>query len=69
MMQQQRFYYFLHARALNPEAEVPPVDEALQCIVQPDPEVLAENKYSIQQFCNLLPLMPNIQVCQYLPSF
>lgn len=57
----QRYYNFLHARALNSEADVPPIDEALHSIVEPDPELLSENSFAIQQFCTQFPLTPNFQ--------
>jgi ATP-dependent DNA helicase 2 subunit 2 len=58
----QRYYNFLHARALNSEADVPPIDEALHSIVEPDPELLPENSFAIQRFCTQFPLTPNFQV-------
>lgn len=57
----QRFYYFLHLRSLNPEAKVPPLDESLRCIVEPDLLRLDENQYAINQFSQQLTLTPNIQ--------
>ncbi|KAG0556988.1 hypothetical protein KC19_11G093300 [Ceratodon purpureus] len=57
----QRFYYFLHLKSQNPEAEVPPLDEALRCLVEPDPLLLAESEYGLRQFSQVLPLIQNTQ--------
>lgn len=62
MFLRQRFYYFLHLRSLNPEAEVPPVDEALRCIAEPEKLLLAGSEYGVRQFCKELALTPNVQV-------
>jgi len=40
---------------------VPPIDEALHSTVEPDPELLSENSFAIQQFCTQFPLTPNFQ--------
>jgi hypothetical protein len=36
----QRFYSFLHRRAMRPEAELPPIDEAARAVIAPDPHLL-----------------------------
>lgn len=46
----ERFYHFLELRAKNPDAAVPPLDDALKRITEPDPELLYENKSVIDQF-------------------
>ncbi|MBA0877881.1 hypothetical protein Goshw_004184 [Gossypium schwendimanii] len=40
----ERFYRHLELKAKQPDAAVPPLDETLKNIVEPDPELVAENK-------------------------
>lgn len=54
-------------KSQDPEAEVPSLDEALLCLVEPDPLLLAESEYGIRQFSQVLPLTQNIQVWCCLP--
>lgn len=57
----QRWYSFLHAKHWNPDAEVPPLDDALQPVVEPKQELLAENEFVIKQFNNQFSLKVNEQ--------
>lgn len=40
----ERFYRHLELKAKQPDAAVPPLDETLKKIIEPDPELVAENK-------------------------
>lgn len=46
----ERFYHFLELKVKNPDAAVPPLDEALKKITEPDAELLSQNKSVIDEF-------------------
>ncbi|KAG6547300.1 hypothetical protein Mapa_011237 [Marchantia paleacea] len=46
----QRFYSFLNLKSVNPEAAVPPLDKALQIIVQPEKRFIQKMEYMLQTF-------------------
>eukprot|EP00249_Psilotum_nudum_P019619 c27344_g1_i2 orf=370-2505(-) len=46
----QRWFDFLQARLGNPNVDVPPLDDALRKIIEPDPLMVAENEFVTKQF-------------------
>lgn len=46
----ERFYHYLELKAKNPDEAIPPLDEALKRITEPDPELLSQNKSVIDEF-------------------
>ncbi|KMT00104.1 hypothetical protein BVRB_1g019280 [Beta vulgaris subsp. vulgaris] len=46
----ERFYHFLDLKTKNPDAAIPPLDEALKRITEPDAELLSKNKSVIDEF-------------------
>lgn len=48
----QRFYRFLELKSKHPDAAVPPLDETLKKITEPDQELLSKNKSVIEAFCS-----------------
>ncbi|KAK9758053.1 hypothetical protein RND81_01G203500 [Saponaria officinalis] len=46
----ERFYHFLELRRKTPDAAVPPLDEALKMITEPNPEFVSHNKSVIDEF-------------------
>ncbi|KAM7472109.1 hypothetical protein LguiA_010292 [Lonicera macranthoides] len=47
----ERFYCHLELKSKNPNAAVPPLDESLKQITEPDPQLLIRNKPVIDEFC------------------
>ncbi|KAH9302338.1 hypothetical protein KI387_013921, partial [Taxus chinensis] len=50
---------FLDAKLKKPDADVPPVDDLLRMIVEPDPEIVSENELAINRFCSQFQLKLN----------
>ncbi|XP_076945842.1 ATP-dependent DNA helicase 2 subunit KU80-like [Bidens hawaiensis] len=46
----ERFYHHLELKSKHPDAAVPPLDESLKRITEPDPEVVSKNKLVIDDF-------------------
>nr|XP_023916236.1 ATP-dependent DNA helicase 2 subunit KU80 isoform X3 [Quercus suber] len=46
----ERFYRYLELKSKHPDAAVPPLDETLKKMTEPDPEVLSQNKSVIDTF-------------------
>eukprot|EP01018_Ginkgo_biloba_P032964 Gb_29968 [translate_table: standard] len=46
----ERYYNFLDTKSRKSDADVPPVDERLKRIIEPDPELLCENEFAINRF-------------------
>lgn len=57
----QRWYSFVHAKYQNPDAELPPLDEALRNIVEPNQDLVAENEFLIKKFNSQFSLQVNVQ--------
>eukprot|EP00250_Pteridium_aquilinum_P033977 c6789_g1_i1 orf=114-2246(+) len=57
----QRWYCFLHHKHMNPDAEVPPLNDALRLVVKPDQELLKENESVIKWFNNQFTIRVNEQ--------
>jgi hypothetical protein len=52
----QRFYRHLELKSKHPDAAVPPLDETLKKITEPDPELLSQNKSVIDAFRRIFEL-------------
>ncbi|XP_076914550.1 ATP-dependent DNA helicase 2 subunit KU80-like [Bidens hawaiensis] len=46
----ERFYHHLELKSKHPDAAVPPLDESLKRITEPDPEVVSKNKLVLDDF-------------------
>ncbi|CAN1332539.1 ATP-dependent DNA helicase 2 subunit KU80 [Linum perenne] len=46
----ERFYSHLEIKSKEPDAAVPPLDGTLKRIIEPDPELVSENKHVIDRF-------------------
>ncbi|KAI8024897.1 ATP-dependent DNA helicase 2 subunit KU80 [Camellia lanceoleosa] len=55
----ERFYRHLELKSKNPDAPVPPLDETLKRITIPDPEVLSQCKFVIDEFRRCFELKEN----------
>ncbi|MCO5563840.1 hypothetical protein L7F22_017489 [Adiantum nelumboides] len=55
----QRWYQFLHQKHMDPGAEVPPLDDALRPMVEPDQELVSEIESVIKGFNNEFTLKVN----------
>ncbi|KAI5059201.1 hypothetical protein GOP47_0025520 [Adiantum capillus-veneris] len=55
----QRWYQFLHQKHMDPNAEVPSLDDALQPVVEPDQELVSEIESVIKRFNNQFTLKVN----------
>lgn len=53
----ERFYSFLDIKSRRSDADVPPVDDAIKSIIEPDPELIAENE--LDKFCSQFQLKIN----------
>lgn len=53
----ERFYSFLDTKSRRPEADVPPVDDAVKSIIEPDPQLIVENE--LDRFCSQFQLKIN----------
>lgn len=58
----QRFYRHLELKSKHPDAPVPPLDDTLKKITQPDPELLSECKSVVDEFRRLFELKENPKV-------
>lgn len=47
----QRFYRFLELKSKDPDVAVPPIDDTLKKITEPDADLLLQNKSVIDSFC------------------
>ncbi|XP_062154051.1 ATP-dependent DNA helicase 2 subunit KU80 [Alnus glutinosa] len=52
----ERFYRLLELKSKQPDAAVPPLDETLKKITEPDPELLSQNKSVIDAFRRIFEL-------------
>ncbi|BBN01732.1 ATP-dependent DNA helicase 2 subunit 2 [Marchantia polymorpha subsp. ruderalis] len=57
----QRFYSFLHLKSVNPEAAVPPLDKALQIIIQPEERFIQKVDFMLQTFKEQFQLIRSTQ--------
>ncbi|KAE9460044.1 hypothetical protein C3L33_08077, partial [Rhododendron williamsianum] len=55
----ERFYRHLELKSKHPDAPVPPLDDTLKKITQPDPEILSECKSVVDEFRRLFELKEN----------
>ncbi|KAJ4976962.1 hypothetical protein NE237_002068 [Protea cynaroides] len=58
----ERFYRFLELKSKLPDAMVPPLDDTLKRITEPDPELLSQNKSVIDEFCKQFELKENPKI-------
>ncbi|KAL3698242.1 hypothetical protein R1sor_012318 [Riccia sorocarpa] len=56
-----RFYSFLHLKSVDPEATVPPLDDALRRITEPDEQFLQKMGYMLETFQEQFALTHNAQ--------
>ncbi|XP_031113355.1 ATP-dependent DNA helicase 2 subunit KU80 [Ipomoea triloba] len=55
----QRFYHYLELKSKHHDAAVPPLDEMLRRITDPDPELLSRNKTVVDEFRRCFELKDN----------
>ncbi|XP_027335253.1 ATP-dependent DNA helicase 2 subunit KU80 isoform X2 [Abrus precatorius] len=55
----ERFYRFLELKSKDPDATVPPLDDTLKKITEPDADLLLQNKSVIDSFCSSFELKGN----------
>ncbi|KAF9618590.1 hypothetical protein IFM89_002285 [Coptis chinensis] len=55
----ERFYRLLELKTRKPDADVPPLDNTLKRITEPDPELLSQNKAVIDEFRKQFELKEN----------
>ncbi|KAG2729622.1 hypothetical protein I3760_01G259500 [Carya illinoinensis] len=55
----QRFYHHLDLKSKHPDAAIPPLDETLKRITEPDPELFSLNKSAIDAFRRSFELKDN----------
>ncbi|GAB2274418.1 ATP-dependent DNA helicase II subunit 2 [Dionaea muscipula] len=58
----QRFFRFLELKSKNPDASVPPLDETLKRITEPDSELLDQNKHAIDEFVKCFKVKENPKI-------
>lgn len=58
----QRFYRLVELKSKHPDAAVPPLDETLKKITEPDPELVSKRKSVIDAFCNCFEVKENKKV-------
>lgn len=58
----QRFYHYLELKSKHHDAAVPPLDEMLRRITDPDPELLSRNKTIVDEFKRCFELKDNPKV-------
>lgn len=58
----QRFYHHLDLKSKHPDAAIPPLDETLKRITEPDPELFSLNKSAIDAFRRSFELKDNPKV-------
>lgn len=66
----QRFYRHLELKSKHPDAAVPPLDETLKKITEPDWELVSQNKQVVDEFQRCFELKENPKVflwnCKYI---
>jgi len=67
----QRFYRFLEQKSKDPDIAVPPLDDTLKKITEPDADLLLQNKSVIDSFCRSFELKGNplVRMSPLLLSF
>ncbi|KAK2985233.1 hypothetical protein RJ640_015941 [Escallonia rubra] len=55
----ERFYHHLELKSRHPNAALPPLDDTLKKITEPDPELISRNKSVIDEFRRLFELKEN----------
>lgn len=55
----ERFYRHLELKSKQPDAAVPPLDETLKRITEPDPELVSRNKPAIDAICKCFEVKDN----------
>ncbi|KAK7390110.1 hypothetical protein VNO78_25409 [Psophocarpus tetragonolobus] len=55
----ERFYHYLELKSKDPYVEVPPLDDTLKKITEPDADLLLQNKNVIDSFCRSFELKGN----------
>ncbi|TKY63746.1 ATP-dependent DNA helicase 2 subunit KU80 [Spatholobus suberectus] len=55
----ERFYCYLELKSKDPDAAVPPLDDTLKKITEPDADLLLQNKSVIDSFCRSFELKGN----------
>ncbi|XP_015902813.2 ATP-dependent DNA helicase 2 subunit KU80 [Ziziphus jujuba] len=55
----ERFYRLVELKSKHPDAAVPPLDETLKKITEPDPELVSKRKSVIDAFCNCFEVKEN----------
>ncbi|CAK9154517.1 unnamed protein product [Ilex paraguariensis] len=58
----ERFYRHLEMKSKHPDAAVPPLDETLKKITEPDPELLTQTKSVIDEFRRRFELKENLKL-------
>lgn len=58
----QRFYRFLELKSKDRDAAVPPLDETLRKITEPDPDIFSQNKSIIDDFRRCFEIKENPKV-------
>ncbi|XP_042501367.1 ATP-dependent DNA helicase 2 subunit KU80 isoform X1 [Macadamia integrifolia] len=58
----ERFYRFLELKSKQPGAAVPPLDNTLKRITEPDPELLSQNKSVVDELCKQFKLKENPKI-------
>lgn len=64
----QRFYHYLELKSKHPDAAVPPLDDTLKKITEPDQDLLLPNKSVIDSFRRSFELKenPKVRMCVLL---
>ncbi|PON67235.1 Ku [Parasponia andersonii] len=55
----ERFYRYLELKSKHPDVAVPPLDETLRKITEPDPELISQNKLVLDEFRRAFELKVN----------
>ncbi|RDX72569.1 ATP-dependent DNA helicase 2 subunit KU80, partial [Mucuna pruriens] len=55
----ERFYRYLELKSKDPDAEVPPLDDTLKKITEPDADLILQNKSVVDSFCSSFELKGN----------
>lgn len=55
----KRFYRFLEVKSKHPDAAVPPIDDTLKKITEPDADLVLQNQSVIDAFCRSFELKEN----------
>lgn len=62
----QRFYRHLELKSRHPDAAVPPLDETLKKITEPDSELISQSKPVIDEFRRQFELKENPKVIFFI---